>query len=200
LLTVGKVLCREGEQLETHKKGCTRPQTAYLFCGTGAQEGMWQLAAFLQEKAHILIWAPLPSSGHCWRLCNLLQPAAHPLSISFLPSLQLVLPLLLFLALAERRDDLILRRTASLKHYQEPGMKMEIHGRAELHSLQLGLPRSDTQNRSQPLLQCTMHRVPMRYCSCSIVLHMPSDVCADNRLRRDQVLKAAAGVRACRAH
>lgn len=65
--------------------------------------------------------------------------------------------------------------------YQEPGMKMEIHGRAELHSLQLGLPRSDTQNRSQPLLQCTMQRVPMRYCSCSIVLHMPSDV-----LRRQQ--------------
>ena len=45
-----------------------------------------QLAAFLQEKAHILIWAPLPSSGHCWRLCNLLQPPAHPLSISFLPA------------------------------------------------------------------------------------------------------------------
>ena len=62
------------------------PQTAYLFCGTGAQEGMWQLAAFLQKKAHILIRAPLPCSGHCWRLCNLLQPPAHPLSISFLPA------------------------------------------------------------------------------------------------------------------
>ena len=86
MLTVGKVLCSGGEQLGTHKKGCTRPQTAYFFCGTGAQEGMWQLAAFLQEKAHILIRAPLPCYGHCWRLCNLLQPPAHPLSISFLPA------------------------------------------------------------------------------------------------------------------
>ena len=65
--------------------------------------------------------------------------------------------------------------------YQKPGMKMEIHGRAELPSLKFGLPRSDTQNRSQPLLQCTMQSVPMRYCSRSIVLHMPSDV-----LRRQQ--------------
>ena len=79
-------------------------------------------------------------------------------------------------------------------------MKMEIHGRAELHSLQLGLPRSDTQNRSQPLLQCTSKRVPLRYWSLSIVLHMPSDVLRLHRLRIDQVLKAAAGVRACRAH
>ena len=79
-------------------------------------------------------------------------------------------------------------------------MKMEIPVRAEVHSLKFGLPRSDTQNRSQPLLQCTSKRVPLRYWSRSIVLHMPSDVCADNRLRRDQVLKAAAGVRACRAH
>ena len=55
-------------------------------------------------------------------------------------------------------------------------MKMEIHGRAELPSLKLGLPRSDTQNRSQPLLQCKRKIPPLRYWSHSIVLHMPSDV------------------------
>ena len=79
-------------------------------------------------------------------------------------------------------------------------MKMEIHGRAELPSLKFGLPRSDTQNQSQPLLQCTMQSVPLRYCSRSIVLHMPSDVLRLHRRRRDQVLKAAAGVRACPAY
>ena len=76
--------------------------------------------------------------------------------------------------------------------YQKPGMKMEIHGRAELPSLKFGLPRSDTQNRSQPLLQCTMQSVPLRYWSRSIVLHMPSDALRLHRLRTDQVLKAAA--------
>ena len=71
-------------------------------------------------------------------------------------------------------------------------MKMEIHGRAELPSLKFGLPRSDTQNRSQPLLQCTRQSVPLRYWSRSIVLHMPSDALRLHRLRTDQVLKAAA--------
>ena len=79
-------------------------------------------------------------------------------------------------------------------------MKMEVHGRAELPSLKFGLPRSDTQNRSQPLLQCKRKMPPLRYWSSSIVLRMPSDVLRLHRLRTDQVLKAAVGVRACRAY
>ena len=78
-------------------------------------------------------------------------------------------------------------------------MKMEIPVRAEVHSLKFGLPRSDTQNRSQPLLQCKRKIPPLRYWSRSIVLHMPSDALR-LRLRTDQVLKAAAGVRACQAY
>ena len=67
------MLCSGGEQLGTHKKGCTRPQTAYFFCGTGAQEGMWQLAAFLQEKAHNYI--DLGTPPQFWALLEALQPS-----------------------------------------------------------------------------------------------------------------------------
>ena len=50
------------------------------------------------------------------------------------------------------------------------------------------------------LLVYTGYLRVIRYWSRSIVLHMPSDVLRLHRLRTDQVLKAAAGVRACRAY